>query len=100
MVDFCRDMTEDDFVVVSSNGKLTLTSVSKDHEGEWRCQATNSSGSTEAKTKLTIIPIRGNIHTHPHTHTHKHNHHLVTACSYYMSYFFSSQIIAFPKTRS
>ena len=72
MVDFCRDMTEDDFVVISSNGKLTLTSVSKDHEGEWRCQATNSSGSTEAKTKLTIIPIRGNIYTHAHTHAHKH----------------------------
>ena len=52
-------MTEDDTVVISSNGQLTLTSVSTDHEGEWRCQATNSSGSTEAKTKLTVTTIRG-----------------------------------------
>ena len=54
----CRDMTEDDAIVISSDGQLTLTSVSTDHEGEWRCQATNSSGSTEAKTKLKVT--RGN----------------------------------------
>ena len=52
-------MTENDVVVISSNGQLTLTSVSKDHEGEWRCQATNSSGSTEVKTKLTVTPGNG-----------------------------------------
>ena len=52
-------MTEDDVIVISSNGQLTLTSVSKDHEGEWRCQATSSSGSTEAKTKLTVTPGKG-----------------------------------------
>ena len=64
-------MTEDDAVVISSNGQLTLTSVSKDHEGEWRCQATNSSGSSEAKTKLTVTLIKGNIHIckwHVRTH--------------------------------
>ena len=60
---FCRDMTENDAVVISSNGQLTLTSVSTDHEGEWRCQATNSSGSTEGKTKLKVTPVRGNIST-------------------------------------
>ena len=59
----CRDMTEDDVAVISSNGQLTLTSVSIDHGGEWRCQATNSSGSTEATTKLIIIPGRG-MYTH------------------------------------
>lgn len=51
-------MTENDAVVISSNGQLTLTLVSKDHEGEWRCQATNSSGSTEARTKLTVQPTK------------------------------------------
>ena len=55
----CRDMTEDDVIVISSNDQLTLTSVSKDHEGEWRCQATSSSGSTEAKTILTVTPGKG-----------------------------------------
>ena len=59
MFDFCRDMTENDVIVISSDGKLTLTSVSKDHEGEWRCQATNTSGSTEAKTKLKVTPGKG-----------------------------------------
>ena len=56
MVFIFRDMTENDAVAISSNGQLTLTSVSKDYEGEWRCQATNSSGSAEAKTKLTVTP--------------------------------------------
>ena len=63
-------MTEDDAVVISSNGQLTLTSVSIDHEGEWRCQATNSSGSTEAKTKLKVTPVRGNIYTYTHASMH------------------------------
>ena len=58
----CRDMTEDDVVVISSNGQLTLTSVTKDHEGDWRCQATNSSGSTEAQTRLIVTPSKSNIH--------------------------------------
>ena len=71
MIGLCRDMTEDDAVVISSNGQLTLTSVSTDHEGEWRCQATNSSASCEAKTNLTVTPIKGNIHTYVHTRTHK-----------------------------
>ena len=53
-------MTEDDTVVISSDGQLTLTSVSTDHEGEWKCQATNSSGSNDANTQLTVIPIKGN----------------------------------------
>ena len=52
-------MTENDVAVISSNGQLTLTLVSRDHEGEWRCQATNSSGSTEAKTRLIVTPGRG-----------------------------------------
>ena len=71
MIGLCRDMTEDDVVVISSNGQLTLTSVSTDHEGEWRCQATNSSASCEAKTNLTVTPIKGNIHT-TYVHTHAH----------------------------
>ena len=54
-----RDMTEDDVAVISSNGQLTLTLVSRDHEGEWRCQATNSSGSTEATTRLIVTPGKG-----------------------------------------
>ena len=54
-----RDMTENDVAVISSNGQLTLTSVSRDHEGEWRCQATNSSGSTEARTRLIVAPGKG-----------------------------------------
>ena len=52
-------MTEDDTVVISSNGQLTLTLVSTEHEGEWMCQATNSSGSTEAKTKLKVTASKG-----------------------------------------
>ena len=52
-------MTENDVAVISSNGQLTLTSVSRDHEGEWRCQATNSSGSTEARTRLIVAPGKG-----------------------------------------
>ena len=52
-------MTEDDVAVISSNGQLTLTLVSRDHEGEWRCQATNSSGSTEARTRLIVTPGKG-----------------------------------------
>ena len=49
-------------VVISSNGQLTLTLVSEDHEGDWRCQATNSSGSTEAQTRLIVTPTKSNIH--------------------------------------
>ena len=73
-------MTEDDVIVISNNGQLKLTLVSKDHEGEWRCQATNSLGSSEARTRLTVIPGKGNtpthmqIHTHTHAHTHTHTH--------------------------
>ena len=91
MFGLCRDMTEDDVVCIISNGHLTLTLVSKDHEGEWRCQATNSLGSSEAKARLTVRPGGGNatnvhtcaqmcanarmrIHTHTHTHTHIHTH--------------------------
>ena len=75
MIGLCRDMTEDDAVVISSNGQLTLTSVSTDHEGEWRCQATNtSSASCEAKTNLTVTPIKGNIHTYVRTHAHTKGH--------------------------
>ena len=55
-------MTENDAVDISSNGQLTLTSVSTDHEGEWRCQATNSSGSTEARTWLRVTPGKRNIY--------------------------------------
>ena len=57
-----RDMTEDDTAVISSNGQLTLTLVSIDHAGEWRCQATNSSGSIEAKTRLIVAPGKGMYH--------------------------------------
>ena len=67
-------MTEDDAVVISSNGQLTLTLVSKDHEGEWRCQATNSLGSSEAKTRLIVAPGKSNTHAHTHADTHMHTH--------------------------
>ena len=81
-------MTEDDIIVISSDGQLTLTLVSKDHEGEWRCQATNSLGSSEARTRLTVTPGRGNstmytymhacMHLHAYTHlthaTHAYTH--------------------------
>ena len=62
-------MTEDDTVVISSNGQLTLTSVSTDHEGEWKCQATNSSGSNDANTQLTVIPIKGSTCAQACMHT-------------------------------
>jgi len=52
-------MTESDDVTISSTGQLTLTVVRTDHEGEWRCQATSSSGSIEARTKLTVKPTKG-----------------------------------------
>ena len=52
-------MTENDDVVISSNGQLTLTVVRTDHEGEWRCQATSSSGSSEARTNLTVKSTKG-----------------------------------------
>ena len=90
MFGLCRDITEDDAVVVSSNGQLTLTLVSKDHEGEWRCQATNSLGSGEARTKLTVTSVKGNTlntlaHTHArmHTHTHTNTHTLHLSCARY-----------------
>ena len=75
MFGLCRDMTEDDAVVISSNGQLTLTSVSSEHEGEWRCQVTNNLGRGEARTRLTVTPVKGNnTHTHTHTHTQTHTH--------------------------
>ena len=52
-------MTESDDVVISSNGQLTLAVVKTDHEGEWRCQATSSSGSNEARTNLTVKSTQG-----------------------------------------
>ena len=85
MFGLCRDMTEDDAVVISSNGQLTLTSVSTEHEGEWRCQATNSLGSGEARTRLTVTLVKGNTHTqHTHTHTHLTTPHHVL--SYHVQY--------------
>ncbi|XP_065904644.1 receptor-type tyrosine-protein phosphatase S-like isoform X2 [Dysidea avara] len=66
-----KDMTENDDVVISSNGQLTLTVVRTDHEGEWRCQATSSSGSSEARTNLTVkstkakpLPSPRPVHRH------------------------------------
>ena len=59
----CRDMTENDAVVISSNGQLTLTTVSKDFEGTWKCQATNSYGNSEARTKLTVKPVTKGKHS-------------------------------------
>ena len=70
MSGLCRDMTEDDIIVISSNGQLTLTLVSKNHEGEWRCQATNSLGSSEARATLTVTPGKGNTHKDMHTCAH------------------------------
>ena len=61
-LNFYRDMTEDDTAVISSNGQLTLTLVNKDHAGEWRCQATNSSGSIETRTRLIVAPGKGMYH--------------------------------------
>ena len=58
----CRDMTENEAVDISSNGQLTLTSVSKNHGGEWRCQATNSYGNSEAKTQL-IVTSKKSMYT-------------------------------------
>ena len=60
-----RDMTESDDVVISSNGQLTLPVAKKDHEGEWRCQATSSSGSNEARTNLTVKSTQG-MYTYAH----------------------------------
>ena len=58
-------MTENDDVEISSNGQLTLTVVRTDHEGEWRCQATSSSGSSEARTYLTVKSTK-RMCTHVH----------------------------------
>ena len=55
-----RDMTNDDNVTLSEDGQLTLAKVSKQHKGEWKCQATNSEGSTEQTMKVLVkMPIVG-----------------------------------------
>jgi len=55
-----RDMTNDDDVTISEDGQLTLVKASKQHEGEWKCQATNSEGTTEQIMKVVVkMPIVG-----------------------------------------
>jgi len=55
-----RDMTNDDDVAISEDGQLTLVKASKQHEGEWKCQATNSEGTTEQTMKVLVkMPIVG-----------------------------------------
>jgi len=49
-----RDMTNDDDVIISEDGRLTLVKASKQHEGEWTCEATNSEGTTEQTMKVLI----------------------------------------------
>jgi len=47
-------MTNDGDVTISENGQLTLVEASKQHEGEWKCQATNSEGTTEQTMKVFV----------------------------------------------
>ena len=47
-------MTNDDDVTISEDGQLTLVKASKQHEGEWKCQATNSEGTTEQTVKVFV----------------------------------------------
>ena len=51
---YFRDMTNDDNVMISDDGQLTLVKASKQHEGEWKCQATNSEGTTEQTMKVLV----------------------------------------------
>jgi len=50
-------MTNDDNVMISDDGQLTLVKASKQHEGEWKCQATNSEGTTEQKMKVLVVVL-------------------------------------------
>ena len=51
---YFRDMTNDGDATISEDGQLTLVKVSKQHEGEWKCQATNSGGTTEQTMKVLV----------------------------------------------
>lgn len=50
-----RDALENTSAIIGANGQLTLPSISKDHEGEWTCQANNTFGNTELKFKSKLI---------------------------------------------
>ena len=53
-------MTNDDDVTISEDGQLTLAKASKQHEGEWKCQATNSEGTIEQTMQVLVkMPIMG-----------------------------------------
>ena len=47
-------MTNDDDVTISEDGQLTLAKASKQHEGEWKCQATNSEGTIEQTMQVLV----------------------------------------------
>jgi len=58
-------MTNDDDITISEDGQLTLVKASKQHEGEWKCQATNSKGTIEQTMKVFVkMPIVGERSMH------------------------------------
>jgi len=49
-----RDMTNEDDVKIAQNGQLTLVMATKNHEGEWKCLASNSEGNVEKKMNVKV----------------------------------------------
>ena len=54
-----RNAQDSSSVSISSAGQLTIGQTGKEHEGVWKCQVTNSSGTVEVMTKLTVKFIEG-----------------------------------------
>ena len=53
-------MTNQDGVKVAEDGQLSLVMATKDHEGEWKCQASNSEGTVEKKMNVKVkMHIKG-----------------------------------------
>ena len=53
-------MTNEDDVKVAEDGQLSLVMATKNHEGEWKCQASNSEGNVEKKMNVKVkMHIKG-----------------------------------------
>ena len=50
----CRDMTNKGDVKIAQNGQLSLVMATKNHEGEWKCLASNSEGNVKKKMNIKV----------------------------------------------
>jgi len=57
---FVSNAQDSSSVSINSAGQLTIGQAGKEHEGVWRCQVINSSGTAEVMTKLSVKFIEGN----------------------------------------